>query len=104
MESHPVAFLDNDSLRAAHAALCAQEQHKYWEVRDLLFKVNISTKAASASGTAFSGMVLKQISAKAKLDHLSFVECFQSGRHTVRFERTFCCRRFLFVHVDEGRD
>ena len=27
-ESHPVAFLDDDSLRAAHAALCAQEQHK----------------------------------------------------------------------------
>lgn len=28
IESHPVAFLHDDSLRAAHAALCAQEQHK----------------------------------------------------------------------------
>ena len=28
LESHPVAFLDGDSLRAATAALCAQEQHK----------------------------------------------------------------------------
>jgi hypothetical protein len=31
LESHPVAYLEDDSLRAAHAALCAQEQHKYWE-------------------------------------------------------------------------
>jgi len=30
LESHPVAFLEDDSLRAAHAAMCAQEQHKYW--------------------------------------------------------------------------
>jgi hypothetical protein len=30
LESHPIAYLEDDSLRAAHAGLCAQEQHKYW--------------------------------------------------------------------------
>eukprot|EP00951_Prasinocladus_malaysianus_P048842 scaffold662953_cov64-Prasinocladus_malaysianus.AAC.1 len=41
VESHPVAFLQDDSMRAAHAVLCAQEQHKYWELRELLFQVNL---------------------------------------------------------------
>jgi len=51
VESVPVAFLSQDSMRAAHAALCAQEQHKYWEVRDLLFQVPPPPIHAPAHGT-----------------------------------------------------
>ncbi len=37
MKEFPIASLHPESARASHAALCAQDQGKYWEMHDLLF-------------------------------------------------------------------
>ena len=76
LESHPVAFLDDDSMFAACAALCAQEQHKYWEVRELLFQVGLQEEYnASLSRphhdygeTIFGPAILKRLATLAQLD------------------------------------
>ena len=86
LESHPVAFLDNESIRAAHAVLCAQEQHKYWEIRELLFQVDLGKKPKGAA-TVFNGALLKRLADLAELDLKSFARCFRSGRHKQEIER-----------------
>jgi len=99
VESHPVAFLDDDSLRAAHAALCAQEQHKYWEVRELLFQVDVAQNDPDdPTDTAFTAALLKRIAFLAGLDLGSFVDCFRSGRHTAEVARVSQTARDLGVH------
>jgi len=84
---HVVEFTDftcrhcqDDSLRAAHAVLCAQEQHKYWELRELLFQVDLS--AAEESETVFTAKLLKRLANLAGLNLRAFAECFHSQRHT----------------------
>mmetsp|Transcript_33423 Transcript_33423/g.59805 ORF Transcript_33423/g.59805 Transcript_33423/m.59805 type:complete len:280 (+) Transcript_33423:301-1140(+) len=79
VESHPVAFLENDSLRAAHAVLCAQEQHKYWELRELLFQVDLSL--VKEGETVFTGKLLKRLAHLAGLNLEAFATCFKSQRH-----------------------
>jgi len=79
LESHPVAFLEDDSMRAAHAVLCAQEQHKYWELRELLFQVDLSKN--KDSNTVFTGTLLKRLANLAGLNLKAFATCFQSQRH-----------------------
>jgi protein-disulfide isomerase len=37
MKEFPIASLHPEAARASHAALCAQDQGKYWEMHDLLF-------------------------------------------------------------------
>lgn len=48
VESHPVAFLADESMSASHAALCAQEQHKYWEVRSHVLIASLINALAAA--------------------------------------------------------
>ena len=66
-ESHPVAFLDDDSLRAACAALCAQEQYKYWEIRNLLFQVDLQSKPDRAK-SIFNAALLRRLANLAGLE------------------------------------
>jgi len=84
IESHPVAFLHDDSLRAAHAALCAQEQHKYWEMRHLLFQAPMA--GSDEGGSVFTGRLLRRLAEEAGLDIESFVQCFTSARHKEEVE------------------
>ena len=88
VESHPVAFLHDDSMRAAIAVLCAQEQHKYWEVRHMLFQVPLDNKNGGnvEKGTIFSGKLLRKIAEVAGLDLESFIQCFAGQRHREEVE------------------
>jgi len=97
LESHPVAFLDGESLRAAHAVLCAQEQHKYWEMRELLFQVDLGSKPAGAD-TVFNAAMLKRLAALAELDLGAFARCFHSGRHQEEIRRISKTARRIGVH------
>ena len=85
-ESHPVAFLDDDSLRAAAAALCAQEQHKYWEIRDLLFQVDLTTKPSRAK-SIFNAALLRRLATLAGLEVKAFSTCFYSKRYVDEVHR-----------------
>ena len=85
-ESHPVAFLDDDSLRAAAAALCAQEQHKYWEIRDLLFQVDLAGKPDRAK-SVFNAALLRRLASLAGLELKAFSTCFYSQRYVDEVHR-----------------
>mmetsp|Transcript_12865 Transcript_12865/g.27152 ORF Transcript_12865/g.27152 Transcript_12865/m.27152 type:complete len:339 (-) Transcript_12865:143-1159(-) len=101
VESHPVAFLADESLSAAHAALCAQEQHKYWEVRELLFQTDLSDRAAAEAEDIdiFDAHLLKRIAKLASLDMYSFAKCFSSGRHRDEVKRISQLARDLGIHA-----
>lgn len=99
LESHPVAFLEDDSLRAAHAALCAQEQHKYWEVRELLLQVPLSWQQEHQNGSVFNAPTLRRLAVLAGLDLASFARCFRSGRHAVEVHRVSKLARQMRVYA-----
>lgn len=73
LESHPVAFLEDDSLRAAHAAMCAQEQHKYWEVREMLLQVPLNWRDEHKNGSVFNAPTLRRGSALPPLPPRVFI-------------------------------
>ena len=87
------------SVRAAHAALCAQEQHKYWEMRDLLFQVSLDEKLrrkqAENEGNGesarvpmtFDSLLLKRLASLSGLDAISFAKCLHSERHVDEVKR-----------------
>mmetsp|Transcript_11898 Transcript_11898/g.20090 ORF Transcript_11898/g.20090 Transcript_11898/m.20090 type:complete len:333 (-) Transcript_11898:44-1042(-) len=102
IESHPVAFLADQSLSAAHAALCGQEQHKYWEVRELLFQVDLSNYSYALDAEdmdVFNAQLLKRIGKLASLDMYSFAKCFSSGRHRDEVRRISQLARDLNIHA-----
>ncbi len=72
-----LAFLGDESLWAAEASECADEQGKFWEYHDKLF--------ASQNGEnqgAFAKDKLKGFAADLKLDTEKFNACLDSGKYT----------------------
>jgi len=70
------AFLGQESEWAAQAARCAQDQEKFWEYHDLLFK----NQRGENIGT-YSIENLKKFAASLSLDMKAFNECFDSGKY-----------------------
>jgi protein-disulfide isomerase len=64
--------LHQDSQQLAEAALCAEDQHKFWEYHDLLF----STRATAAN--------VYDYATKLNLNTDQFKSCLDSGKHKVR--------------------
>lgn len=84
IESHPVAFLEGESMHAAHAALCAQEQHKYWEMRELLFQADLSHPHATDGDPdtrVFTERYLRRLARAAHLDMRAFTACTRNATH-----------------------
>lgn len=70
------AFLGPESTRAAEAALCANEQGKFWDYHDYLF----SHQAGENQG-AFSDPNLEKFAATLGLNTTAFNQCFESGKY-----------------------
>lgn len=70
MKEFPIASLHPESARASHAALCAQDQGKYWEMHDLLF----------ASTRDISAETLKAHAAKLDLKASRFAACLDEEK------------------------
>ncbi len=68
----PVASDRPDGILAASAGRCANEQGKFWEMHDELFRL------ATIDITS-----IQSLAAKLDLDTSSFNSCLQSGRHVV---------------------
>ncbi|KAK3267061.1 hypothetical protein CYMTET_24358 [Cymbomonas tetramitiformis] len=98
LESHPVAFLDDDSLSAASAALCGQEQHKYWEVRELLFQADLTEKHKEGK-EIFDVPMLRRIAVLAGLDMTAFAKCYHSRRYVDEVKRISQLARNLGIHA-----
>ncbi|KAF0111596.1 MAG: dsba oxidoreductase [Chloroflexi bacterium] len=81
----PFSFLGNyatdktwdESVKAAEAAYCANDQGKFWEFHDILF---INQKGENAG--AFARVRLLAFAKKLNLDSKTFEKCLDSGKHS----------------------
>lgn len=82
----PMAFLGQESIDAAEAAYCANDQNKFWEYRDYLF-----TNQGSENSGAFSQTKLIQFAKKLNLDSNAFTTCLTSGKYSKQVDDTIQC-------------
>jgi protein-disulfide isomerase len=75
-EYNNFAFIGNESIRAAEAAECANEQGQFWQYHDTLF----ANQRGENIG-AFSDAMLRNFAIAIGLDDAEFNECLDSGRH-----------------------
>lgn len=73
LQVHPVAFVNNQSLPGAEAALCALEQGKFWEYRHLLF--------LNQGINPFTRDNLVAFAQTAGLDQAAFTGCYDQGKY-----------------------
>ena len=76
-----LAFLGRDSIKAAAASYCAEEQGKYWEYHDLLY----NSQEGIDSGWANSER-LKAFAFSLGLDMELFDSCVDSGKFNKRVQ------------------
>ena len=76
LEFRNMAFLGPESVLAAEAAQCANDQGKFWEYHDKLFE-----KQGAENSGAFSRDRLKRFAAELELDQEAFGECLNADRH-----------------------
>jgi protein-disulfide isomerase len=70
------AFIGNESLWAAEASECANEQGRFWDYHDKLF-----AEQSGENRGAFSKDNLRAFAADLGLDTEQFDQCFASGRY-----------------------
>ena len=85
-----LAFLGDESVWAAEAAECAEDQDRFWDYHDLLY-----AEQRAANSGAFARENLKRFAAELGLDTAAFDSCLDSGeyRDQVQAERTEAQRR-----------
>jgi protein-disulfide isomerase len=71
-----LAFIGDESTWAAEASECANEQDRFWDYHDKLFK-----EQAGENQGAFSQDNLKRFAAELGLDSEQFDECLDSGKY-----------------------
>lgn len=69
----PLTSIHPNAFKASEAALCADDQDKFWEYHDALFEGQQSRGVGAA--------VLPQIAAELELDVDEFNECLSSGKY-----------------------
>ena len=72
-------FLGDDSMTAANASYCAEEQGKYWEYHSHLYNNQGEINGGWASSTN-----LKMFASDVGLDVVAFDECLDSGKYDDR--------------------
>ena len=75
-EYRHLAFLGPESVRAAEASECANEQGQFWQYHDTLFANQLGENLG-----AFSDPSLKTFAAALGLDQDAFDDCLDSNRH-----------------------
>ena len=76
LETHAIAILGDESVQAAAAAECANEQGRFWAYHDILF----ANWAGEQKG-AFKDSRLKEMAARLGLDTAAFGSCLDSGKY-----------------------
>lgn len=75
------AFLGSESIQAAAAAACANEQDQFWPYHDILF----ANQRGENQG-AFRDDALKAFAAALELDEIAFNDCLDSGRYVAEVQ------------------
>jgi protein-disulfide isomerase len=73
LELIPVGILGNESVFAAEASMCAEEQGRFWAYHDILFGRQATTSFTQDNLIALSG--------EAGLQEQAFRDCLLSARH-----------------------
>ncbi len=76
------AFIGDESLWAAEAAECANEQGRFWDYYDKLFE-----EQAGENIGAFSKENLKRFAAELGLDTKQFNRCLDSGKYSAKVQQ-----------------
>jgi protein-disulfide isomerase len=76
LEYHDLAFLGDESTRAAEAAACALDQGAFWPYHDTLF-----LNQDGENRGAFTDDRLRQTAAAVDLDEEAFDTCLDDGTH-----------------------
>jgi len=76
LEIRPIAILGDESVQAAAAAECANEQGQFWAYHDILF-----ANQGAERGGAFSDDRLKEFAEALNLGTEAFNSCLDSGRY-----------------------
>ncbi len=79
-----IAFLGKDSVPAARATYCAEEQGKYWEYHDLLYNFQEGIDSGWANSER-----LKAFAQSLELDEELFNSCVDSGKFAKRVQFNF---------------
>jgi protein-disulfide isomerase len=79
---HNLAFLSQDSLNAAEATYCAQDQNKFWPFHDKLY-----ASQGSESASTFGKDQLKQFAKDLGLDATAFNACLDSGKYAAQVNK-----------------
>ncbi|MGH1521172.1 MAG: DsbA family protein [Nitrosopumilus sp.] len=77
-----LAFLGNDSLTAAQASYCAEDQEMYWEYHDILY----SSQESKIDGGWADSERLKAFAFNLGLDMELFESCLDSQKYSKRVE------------------
>jgi len=72
----PFSFLGDESVKAAEAALCANDQGKFWEMHETIY---LNQSGENKGG--FNGARLRSIAETTGLDMAAFDSCVQKGTH-----------------------
>jgi protein-disulfide isomerase len=75
-EYHHYAFLGGESVRAAEAAECANEQGMFWPFHDTLFLNQIAENAGF-----WSERMVVEIAVQLGLDEATFSDCLDSRKY-----------------------
>ncbi|HXF51850.1 MAG TPA: DsbA family protein [Dehalococcoidia bacterium] len=76
LEFRNFAFLGDESVLAAEASLCAEDQGKFWEYHDALFRI----QGRENSGV-YSSAKLVELAQEVGLDVEAFQQCMESEKH-----------------------
>ncbi len=76
LETRPIAILGDESVQAAAAAECADDQGEFWAYHDILF-----ANWAGENEGAFKDSRLKEMALKIGLDAAAFNSCLDSGKY-----------------------
>lgn len=76
LEFRNFAFIGDESVLAAEASLCAEDQGKFWEYHDALFRA----QGRENSGV-FSSAKLVELAQEVGLDVEAFQQCMESETH-----------------------
>ncbi|MBE2220527.1 MAG: DsbA family protein [Anaerolineae bacterium] len=83
-EYNHYAFLGQESVQAAEAAECANEQGAFWDYHDTLF-----LNQNGENQGAFNDSNLKSFAARIGLDEQAFNACLDSGKYQEAVEASF---------------
>jgi protein-disulfide isomerase len=91
----PQSGIHTSAVRQAHAAHCAAEQDRYWEMHDLLYdKVDLFTGIREADFTT-----IDKFASELSLDREAFKECMGSRRYLDRITQDVESGRALGIRA-----